>query len=189
VPPKSLLAFSEQHQRLTTHNTFNEVAIMPPRNQRRDGRHVRFQLGPPHMHPPPPPLPQPHDPRLLSSQDFQELAGPILGQSGRQIGSPTFMRRFQTVFGLPPHVVASAWSMIVVNGSLNHLGPRSFKPFHFLWALLWLKGYATEADNAARVGCCEKTFRKWSWFYVECLANLDGELVRAVIVIILFLQC
>jgi hypothetical protein len=151
---------SRHHRRQDTSNT-----------SRHHCRLVRFRLPPR----------QTEVPRL-SSQDFQELAGPLVNQAGRQIGSPTFMRRFLTSFGLPPHVVASAWNMIAGFGWLDHLGPRSLKPVHLLWGLMFMKGYATESDHAARAKCCETTFRKWAWFYVECLANLDAHLVSILLI-------
>ena len=140
----------------------------PPQQRHRQHR-VRFRL----PHPPKPPAQQ-------TPRDFEDLAGPLLHQVSRRTGS-TFSRRFLAAFGAPPHVVSAAWNMIVANGSLDELGPRSRKPVHLLWALMWMKGYATETENASRAKCCETTFRKWSWFYIERLANLDQELVCVVL--------
>jgi hypothetical protein len=118
----------------------------------------------------------------VSPGEFGQLGAPIIGYSGRQIGTSKFLRRFKTTFGLSPRIVSATWSLIVSHGMLDHLGPRSLKPCHLLWTLLHLKGYATEADNAGRLRCDEKTYRKWVWFYITCLANLDTTLVSTSVV-------
>jgi hypothetical protein len=113
----------------------------------------------------------------VSPGEFGQLGGAIIGYSGRQIGTSGWLRRFIGSFGMSPRIVSATWSLIVAHGMLDHLGPRSLNPRHLLWTLLHLKGYATEADNAGRLKCDEKTYRKWVWFYMTCLANLDSTLV------------
>jgi hypothetical protein len=39
---------------------------------------------------------------------------------------------------------------------------------------MFLKNYSTEPILAATIGVDEKTFRKWCWFDVEGIAQLDG---------------
>ena len=55
-------------------------------------------------------------------------------------------------------------------------GPQ---PKHLLWCLLFMKNYGVEETHAARVGCDEKTFRKWAWLYAEGVAKLDRQFVRS----------
>jgi hypothetical protein len=43
---------------------------------------------------------------------------------------------------------------------------------------MFLRRYDTHWILASNAGCDEKTFIKWSWFYVEAIANLDKILVR-----------
>ena len=109
-----------------------------------------------------------------------ELAKPILGCEHIVIGhsgTSKCQRLFQESFGAAPKVVATAWKLIALEGKLDFLGPRSLKPIHLLWALMFLKGYSTEGPNSARAKCDEKTFRKWTWFYTKCLAELDSKVV------------
>lgn len=73
------------------------------------------------------------------------------------------------------------WSMIVLHGRTQL--PTKPNPVHFLWALLFLKGYDTTAKNAAMADCDEKTFRKWCWFYVEAIADLDVDVVSCCVVL------
>ena len=61
-------------------------------------------------------------------------------------------------------------------------GVDSVKPVYLLWALLFLKCYNTNTRNAAITGVDEKTFRHWSWIFVEAIANLDREVVSFTIV-------
>ena len=70
----------------------------------------------------------------------------------------------------------TVWNRIINNGATADF-KKPPKPVHLLWALLFLKAYNREEMNAAMCGCDEKTFRKWSWFYVEAMADLDSQLV------------
>ena len=51
-------------------------------------------------------------------------------------------------------------------------------PKHMIWGLLFLKQYNPEAISAGIAGVNEKTFRKWSWFFIEELPEL--KMVRRV---------
>ena len=75
-------------------------------------------------------------------------------------------RRFRGMFGVSPETCASLWNMIGENAP-----SRSF-PTHLLWALLFLKCYATEHVNSVVAGVDEKTFRKWSWTFVGLLSDM-----------------
>ena len=48
-----------------------------------------------------------------------------------------------------------------------------FQPKHLLWTLLFLKGYSTENIHAQMAGCSAKTFRKWVWFTIDKLSNIE----------------
>ena len=88
--------------------------------------------------------------------------------------------RFVSFFGVEPLIVSIIWSMIVdEDQALVAFYVDSPKPIHLLWALLFLRCYNTNTRNAAMAGCDEKTFRHWSWTYVEAIANLDKEVVSA----------
>ena len=52
-------------------------------------------------------------------------------------------RRFRGLFGTSPAICATVWSML--GASL----PRGAAPSHLLWALLFLKNYATEHVNSS----------------------------------------
>ncbi|KAG9414463.1 hypothetical protein AC1031_013822 [Aphanomyces cochlioides] len=51
--------------------------------------------------------------------------------------------------------------------------PPNTTPPHLLWALMFLKTYATEGEYHALTGADEKTFRKWCWIWVNIISDLD----------------
>ena len=111
--------------------------------------------------------------RLVSSGEFDTLAVTIIGAANPN--TKKFRHRFRAAFGLPAFLVAHVWRDLVQEGWLNHLGPRSLRPVHLLWALHFLKCYSKESINGCKVGCDEKTFRKWAWFCVESIGSLEDE--------------
>lgn len=114
---------------------------------------------------------------LYSAKEFSSMSYMILGSATSNPTTKKHSRRFKATFGIPPRLVAQLWQDIAQSGYLNHLGPRSLKPIHLLWALCFLKGYNAEETNAYRVSCDEKTFRKWAWFYSKCIADLESKYV------------
>lgn len=84
----------------------------------------------------------------------------------KQLSRETELRRFRALFGVAPHTCSSVWTR------LQGVIPEGGSPVHLLWALLFLKVYATEHVNKGLTGANEKTFRKWSWTFVELMANM-----------------
>lgn len=117
-----------------------------------------------------PPLPPPH----LDGSAFESLGQGLAGYSNSN-SYEVRRRRFVSFFGIEPCLVSVVWSMVVMSGALD--GLHSVNPIHFLWALLFFQCYDTSERNAAMCRCDEKTFRKWSWFYLELIAGLDELLV------------
>jgi hypothetical protein len=83
-----------------------------------------------------------------------------------RLSNKTGYRRFRGLFGVSPASCAVLWTLIEDK-------PPGSKPKHLLWSLLFLKGYANEHMNSAVVGVDEKTFRKWSWIFINLLADLN----------------
>jgi hypothetical protein len=112
----------------------------------------------------------------------QELAGYTISTSEK-----IKRDRFISFFGVEPLIVAVVWSMLVDVEDEVHVcfaNVESLKPEYLLWALLFLKCYNTTTRNAAIAGVDEKTFRNWSWIFVEAIANLDKEVVSATITLL-----
>ena len=94
----------------------------------------------------------------------------ISRQSGSRdsmsVRTTTFFRRFKSMFGTTPIVTAIAWEKCS-----PHVPGAD--PKHLLWAMLFLKQYASEEVHSAMADCDEKTFRKWCWHYVGRLQNIS----------------
>ena len=88
----------------------------------------------------------------------------------------TLDRRFRALFGTSPKVCRILWDKVYEEST-----PRGAKPKHLLWALLFCRVYNTEHVNASMAGCDEKTFRKWSWVFVEAISDLQHEVVSLII--------
>jgi len=112
---------------------------------------------------------------VLSADDFEVLGCKLMGfdKKGKKAHKGCFMAHF----GLDPRMVSIVWKHLAASGWLHFAGVRGPKPEHFLWCLHWLKCYNTEEICAAHVGCDEKTFRKWVWFYAEGIANLLNSVI------------
>lgn len=80
--------------------------------------------------------------------------------------SLTGHRKFKTFYGVSPEVCSILWNRIADK-------PSGSEPKHLLWCMLFLKNYNKEHVNASIVGVDEKTFRKWTWQFVELLSELD----------------
>ena len=84
------------------------------------------------------------------------------------------VRNFASLFGVSPALCSKLWTML---DPLHNL-PEGSRPCYLLWALILLKVYATEAIHCSIVGGVDrKTFRKWSWIFVEAISYFESEVV------------
>lgn len=98
--------------------------------------------------------------------------------------TPTNKGRFSSHYGVSPFIISEMWKVISTDHNSNPLPPAA-KYAHLLWSLLFLKVYATENVLAGIVGVDEKTFRKWSWLFVQRIAKLK---LRFVSILVIFLE-
>ena len=105
---------------------------------------------------------------------FLSLGLKLIGRNG--VVTESHMVRYRSVFGTNPTVLSITWNMIDEDG----LDP-SAKPVHILWACMFLKIYASEAVNALLASGAnkgkpvnEETFRKWSWYFVREISELNA---------------
>lgn len=87
--------------------------------------------------------------------------------------SLTHLNRFRSIFGTDPRIVADIWNRIQPWRTISSVA----KPHHLLWALLFMKSYATESLCAAMCGVTEKTFRKWQFIFCEAISNLKDHVI------------
>lgn len=93
----------------------------------------------------------------------------------RRVSARTEMARYRAMFGTSPENCAAIWSMIISSGAVFAAGA---KPIHLLWALMLMKIYCSESVLATLAGGVhEQTFRKWSWHFVDHIANLQYSLI------------
>ena len=84
-------------------------------------------------------------------------------------------RRYKAVFGASSAVVAELWIRILQRGPIEDGG----RPKHLLWALVFLKIYATEELHCSIVGWpSTKTFTKWSLYFVKRISDLKEDLIK-----------
>lgn len=114
---------------------------------------------------------------LYTAQYFEDLGMSLVGRE-KTTATHTKGRRFKAFFHQSPVMCSYGWRHLVESGWLDSINRP--EPKHYLWTMMFLKLYGTEEVNASRVGCDEKTFRKWVWFYAEGIANLDKVFVSVV---------
>ena len=109
----------------------------------------------------------------ISPAAVRQLASTVVG-----IG-PANDRAFFAHFGCSSDVISIVWQKI------HRIKPRSCKPKHVLWALLFLKTYNSEDVLASRVGTNRKTFRKWVWTVLKLIQGLKRSTVRACFLVLI----
>ena len=99
-----------------------------------------------------------------STDDFAALGSEML-KKAPGLSHSIAKRRFRALFGTSPTVCSTIWRL------LSNKLPKGSKPKHLLWACLFLKIYATEQVNSVITGADPKTFRKWVWILLRCIAS------------------
>lgn len=104
---------------------------------------------------------------LITSEIFLRMGNEIAGQATTK-SSYSSLRRFRSFFGTSPDVCVILWHQ------LQTRIPEHGSPEHVLWALLFLKVYATEDVLCSFVRVDRKTFRKWCWIFVDAISHLPN---------------
>jgi len=87
------------------------------------------------------------------------------------------MERFHSHYGHSPMVFARAWNDLQTTTiAAARIDPANegITISNFLYSILYLKIYPTEEQMSGRWGYCEKTVRKWAWFFIKKIAALKG---------------
>ena len=83
-------------------------------------------------------------------------------------------REFRSMFGVGAITAITAYNMLIVNS----LMPSGGLMMHFLWALIFLKGYGTEGTMCKLAGVDDpKTLRKWRMPFISALSYLESTVV------------
>lgn len=109
----------------------------------------------------------------LAADVFLEAALSIIGWA-KERSSAAIGIRFAAFFGAHPLLCSLVWRRIyqAKQGSMPRAAPK-----HLLWALMFLKTYETEEVFSSKLEADEKTVRKWVWFFVHAIADLDVDVV------------
>lgn len=92
----------------------------------------------------------------------------------RQAAARTEMARCRSTFGTSPQICAMLWSQI----SLAMEPTNGAKPVHLLWGSMSMKLHCSESVLLSLAGGVhEQTFRKWSWHFVDEMANLQHNII------------
>lgn len=112
---------------------------------------------------------------MMDADSFNEIAKQTLGfPEKRKWKAVERGEKFRACFGAPSGVVADMWNRI--EPTIDESGAH---PKHLLWALVFLKVYSTEEIHCSIVGWpSTRTFRKWSWYFVKKISDLEEEVIR-----------
>jgi hypothetical protein len=115
-------------------------------------------------------------PTMVDVDTILSVGRDIINKNSGSIN--TEERRFREMFGCSPQVVLELWTMLISKSIIE----STSEVRHLLWALLFLKIYAKETTTSRLVGGVdEKTYRKWVWIFVCAIADLEGDIVSAVL--------
>lgn len=119
------------------------------------------------------------------------MAGPRVFQMegliflGQENGMFTNQRaeQFRGAFGIHALACSQLWQKLQSAEVL----PENALPKHLLWALFFLKNYATETVGSSFANVTKKTFRKWCWILVRQISELDlvrHKVIPALLVVV-----
>jgi hypothetical protein len=118
-----------------------------------------------------------HLDNLLTTKDFEQLGLEILCKQIRRTRRPLY-RKYESFFGAWPHYCAILWNALLRSRVFDTAPASRVQPRHLLMGLHFLKAYGTEERSAHTFGCDEKTFRRWAWYILGAIAQLESEFVR-----------
>ncbi len=109
------------------------------------------------------------------SDFFLQLGLSLVLGGGRQHSQSQATKQFHSLYGASPFVCSLLWGMIVGFGELDPY----CHPKHLMWTLLFLKTYLPETILSIMLDATEKTIRKWIWYIIDTLSDLEPDLVSA----------
>ena len=118
-------------------------------------------------------LPRPANANRVTASDFKHIGMIMLGRNPATAHNGVdFQRSYREMFGCSPRVCVTLWRHADARRLYNGAHPQ-----HVLWALLFLKIYATNIPLCAIAGCCRATFTLWIWRYIPSIARLRSRVV------------
>ena len=75
-------------------------------------------------------------------------------------------------------VCAKLWGLLELH---RDIGSLFVQPKHILWALCFLKVYASQFVLSSLLRCDRKTLMRWTWLVVDNIHWLHGEVVSCLV--------
>ena len=96
------------------------------------------------------------------------------------------LAKFCGWFGVDPQTCHTVWSFLQ---QLDWTDDNRVELKHLFWALLFLRCYWKEEDNANVMGCCRTTFRMKVWHMLSGIAKIYSNIVstESIAIVKLFL--
>jgi hypothetical protein len=98
-------------------------------------------------------------------------AGFDANRQGR-VKMETNVRRFTSHYGSSPLVCAAIWEDLLTTTIPDARISQRMDPANFFLGMYYLKEYPTEEKLAGSFKTCEKTTRKWAWYFASKLQAL-----------------
>ena len=122
---------------------------------------------------------------ILTSDEFLGLGLERVGfQRHRQqkVSREANLKRFNAHYGSNPVVYAQIWEDLQTTTIPEaRIDIKKTDPVSFLMGVHFLKRYPTEHEQAGIFKLCEKTARKWAWYYARKLQALKEQKVRSLL--------
>ncbi|KAI2510184.1 hypothetical protein MHU86_4216 [Fragilaria crotonensis] len=94
-------------------------------------------------------------------------------KSNANLGAGVPDRDFRSHFGVSPTVCFMIWEKCKSSFLVHNVLPR-----HLLWALMFLKIYATEDVLSTIAAVSRKTYRFWTWIVLMIIAKKKNDVIR-----------
>lgn len=105
-----------------------------------------------------------------TEEEFDKII--IKFMNGKKKGNDAvYERRCRSLFGLDCRLITIVWSSLEEHGILQSISQKD--PIHLLMALHFLKSYGIQTQLASIFSVDEKTYRKWTWTYINAIKKLS----------------
>lgn len=112
---------------------------------------------------------------MMLPMDFERM-GLLLIKRGDPKRNHNDQRVFASHFGTDHDTCADAWSLLIASDYVQD-HDNNPKPEHLFFGLYSLKINKSEHVSCKFFQVDEKTYRKWSWFIIDSLSQLQFRVV------------
>lgn len=84
-------------------------------------------------------------------------------------------KKFRARFNMDPPICSYLWYLLCVHNPDRMT--REIRPLYLLYALMRLNSSDSDENLSSTACCCAKTFRQWSWYMIQAISDLEGEMI------------